>query len=91
MFLEGKSLDEIAESRRLKPATVVEHLVANIPHEGLSYDQFMTEDEYVEIKNVYDVFAENVPMKIIKDNVSAGVSYTNIKIVRNLIYGNTGP
>lgn len=89
MFLDGKSIDEIAESRKLKSATVVEHLVANVPHEGLSYDQFMTEDEYVEIKNAYDVFAENVPMKVIKDSVSGGVSYTNIKIVRNLIYGNT--
>jgi len=89
MFLAGKSIDEIAESRRLKSATVVEHLVTNFPHEGLSYDQFMTEDEYVEIKNAYDVFGENVPMKVIKDSVSASVSYTNIKIVRNLIYGNT--
>jgi hypothetical protein len=86
MFMEGKSIDEIAMSRRIKSETVMEHLLNNMPHESITFDKFMNTETYEYIKDAYKVLGSESSLKVIKDHLPRYVSYTQIKVVRNLLF-----
>jgi ATP-dependent DNA helicase PIF1 len=86
MFMEGKSIDEIAMTRRIKPETVMEHLLSNMPNEAITYDKFMNTETYDYIKDAYHVLGSDSSLKVIKDHLPRYVSYTQIKVVRNLLF-----
>ena len=86
MFIEGKSIDEIAMSRRIKSETVMEHLLSNMPHESITYDKFMSTETYEYIKDAYQVLGSDSSLKVIKDHLPRYVSYTQIKVVRNVLF-----
>lgn len=86
MFMEGKSIDEIAMARRIKSETVMEHLLANMPHESITFDKFMNTETYEYIKDAYKVLGSDSSLKVIKDHLPRYVSYTQIKVVRNLLF-----
>jgi len=86
MFIEGKSIDEIAMSRRIKSETVMEHIVSNMPNDAITYDKFMNKETYEYIKDAYQVLGSDSSLKIIKDHLPRYVSYTQIKVVRNLLF-----
>ena len=86
LFLEGKSVDEIARVRDMAVATILDHLLLNIPHERITYDKFMTELEYLEIQRAI-VAVDYTKLKTIKEHVAAHISYDKIKIARKLIRG----
>ena len=86
MFIEGKSIDEIAMSRRIKSETVMEHLLSNMPHESITFDKFMNTETYEYIKDAYQVLGSDSSLKVIKDHLPRYVSYTQIKVVRNVLF-----
>jgi len=86
MFIEGKSIDEIAMARRIKSETVMEHLLTNMPHESITYDKFMNTETYEYIKDAYQVLGSDSSLKVIKDHLPRYVSYTQIKVVRNVLF-----
>jgi ATP-dependent DNA helicase PIF1 len=86
MFIEGKSIDEIAMSRRIKSETVMEHIVSNMPHESITFDKFMNAETYEYIKDAYKVLGSDSSLKVIKDHLPRYVSYVQIKVVRNLLF-----
>jgi ATP-dependent DNA helicase PIF1 len=86
MFVEGKSIDEIAMSRRIKSETVMEHIVSNMPHQSITFDKFMNTETYEYIKDAYQVLGSDSSLKVIKDHLPRYVSYTQIKVVRNLLF-----
>jgi len=86
MFVEGKSIDEIAMSRRIKSETVMEHIVSNMPHESITFDIFMNTETYEYIKDAYKVLGSDSSLKVIKDHLPRYVSYVQIKVVRNLLF-----
>lgn len=85
LFLAGKTIDEIVAERGLKKQTVEDHLVANVPHEGITYQMFMTEVIYGYIVDAFQVFGNDIPLKVVKDNLPREVSYLQIKMVRNMM------
>jgi len=86
MFIEGKSIDDIAMSRRIKSETVMEHIVSNMPHESITFDKFMSAETYEYIKDAYKVLGSESSLKVIKDHLPRYVSYVQIKVVRNLLF-----
>ena len=86
LFIEGKSIDEIATIRGLKPNTIFEHIVSNMPHPQISADRLMTQDEFNEIKAVFDV-SGNTSLNMVKENVSSRITYNHIKVVQRVMYG----
>lgn len=86
MFIEGKSIDEIAMSRRIKSETVMEHIVSNMPHDAITFDKFMNTETYEYIKDAYKVLGSDSSLKVIKDHLPRYVSYVQIKVVRNLLF-----
>ena len=83
LFLSGKTITEISEERKLKEYTIYEHIIKNIPHESIKYTQFMTEEQYVLIK---DKYTENnkLTLKELKDSLPKDIKYHQIKIVLKL-------
>lgn len=85
LFLAGKTIDEIAVERGLKKQTIEDHLVENVPHEGIPYQTFMTEVIYGYIVDAFQVLGKDIPLKVVKDNLPREVSYLQIKMVRKMI------
>jgi uncharacterized protein YpbB len=85
LFLAGKTIDEIAVERGLKKQTIEDHLVENVPHEGIPYSTFMTEVIYGYIVDAFQVLGKDIPLKVVKDNLPREVSYLQIKMVRKII------
>jgi len=86
MFTEGKSIDEIAMVRHIKPETVMEHLLNNMPNPAITYDKFMTSEIYEHIRDAYNVLGGDSSLKVIKDHLPRYISYMQIKVVRNLLF-----
>ena len=85
LFIEGKSIDEIAIIRNLKNNTIFEHIVSNMPHDQISVERLMSQDEFNEIKAVFDV-SGNTSLAMVKENVSARITYNHIKVVQKVLY-----
>ncbi len=86
LFVEGKSIDEIAQIRGLKQNTIMEHVIQCLPDERVSLDRFMTEEEAKEIKGCFDVVGPDVPLKMIKDSVSDRITYDMIKAYQRICF-----
>jgi uncharacterized protein YpbB len=69
----------------LKTQTIEDHLVDNVPHEGISYQTFMTDVIYGYIVDAFQVLGKDIPLKVVKDNLPREVSYLQIKMVRNMM------
>lgn len=87
LFLQGKSIEEIAIIRELKENTIHEHLLLYLPHEQIPLDRFMTQKEFDEIKSVFALLGKDSLLKRIKESISLDVSYQNIKIVKKILFG----
>lgn len=86
MFIEGKTIDEIAKARNIKSETVMEHLLNNMPNDAITYDKFMSTETYEYIKDAYQVLGSDSSLKVIKHHLPRSVSYVQIKVVRNLLF-----
>ena len=87
LFIQGKSVDEIALIRSLKVNTVYEHVILNLPDENVKFDRFMSEREYNKIKDVCILLGKDALLKTIKDSMNEDVSFENIKIVKKMLFG----
>ena len=86
LFLQGKSIVEISESRKLKETTIYEHILSNLPHEQVKYDRFMSKDEYDEIEKAIISCGKESLLKPIKDMLSPDISFEKIKVVKLLLH-----
>jgi len=84
LFLQGKSIQEISIIRELKENTIYEHIISFMPHKDLTYDRFMTLEEYNEIIKAFEKFGKNSLLKPIKDNISDTISYEKIKFIKSI-------
>jgi uncharacterized protein YpbB len=86
MFLQGKTVQEISESRKLKPATIESHLndvwtAKNTQERDIKLLN-ITEDMIEEVKRVKTLLNEDpVKLKPIKENVKLKISYLQIKAI----------
>jgi len=88
LFLrENKSIHEIAKERGLKADTILEHILKHIPHKEIATNRLMSENTYLEIKAAFDVAGAEAPLKFIKDSLRNNISYTDIKIARQILFG----
>lgn len=91
LFIEGKTVEEIAQFRGLKPNTIMEHVIQCLPDERVQVDRFMTEADAKEIKACFDVVGPDVPLKMIKDSVSDRITYDQIKAYQRMCFATTTP
>ena len=85
MFLSGLKIDEIAKNRSIKESTIVEHIIKNIDHPQITWNKFMNEIEYNQIKKAFELMGINVSLKQIKGYVSKDISNDKISIVKELL------
>jgi uncharacterized protein YpbB len=85
MFLSGLKIDEIAKNRSIKEGTIVEHIIKNIDHPQITWNKFMNETEYNQIKKAFELMGINVSLKQIKGYVSKDISNDKISIVKELL------
>ena len=85
MFLSGLKIDEIAKNRSIKESTIVEHIIKNIDHPQITWNKFMNETEYMQIKKAFELMGINVSLKQIKGYVSKDISNDKISIVKELL------
>ena len=84
LFLEGKTVLEISSIRSLKPKTVEEHIIKNLPHDDIPVSMLMTSEEYQEIEQQFLKNGTQTLLRTIKDQVSESISYLKIKAVKQL-------
>jgi uncharacterized protein YpbB len=87
MFIDGKSIEEIATIRNICVNTVYEHITLNLPHENIGFDRFMSEAEYNEIKDICILFGKDTFLKTIKERMNNNISYEKIKVVKKILFG----
>jgi len=85
MFLSGLKIDEISKNRSIKESTIVEHIIKNIEHSQITWNKFMNENEYNQIKKAFELMGINVSLKQIKGYVSKDISNDKILIVKELL------
>ena len=84
LFLEGKTVLEISSIRSLKPKTVEEHIIKNLPHDDIPVSMLMTSEEYQEIEQQFLKNGTQTLLRTIKDQVSESISYLKIRAVKQL-------
>ena len=85
MFLSGLKIDEISKNRGIKENTIVEHIIKNIDHPQITWNKFMNESEYIQIKKAFELMGINVSLKQIKSYVSKDINNDKISIVKELM------
>ena len=85
LFLKGNTLEDICTTRNIKEETIINHIIKYIPHKSITYDKFMTENEYLLIKTQFDLLSFTSKLREIKDNLPEEISYNKIRIVRQLL------
>ena len=88
MFLSGLKIHEIAKNRAIKESTIMEHIIKNIEHPQITWNKFMNENEYNQIKKAFELMTINVSLKQIKNYVPKDISNEKILIVKELIIKN---
>ena len=83
MLLEGQTVEEISKIRNITIGTIIKHILLNIPHEKISYNHFMTINEYNEIKDAIEK-VDYTKLTNIKE-ILPDVSYDKISIARKLM------
>ena len=82
------TLRDISNQRKIKEQTIVEHILKNISHPNITWDIFMNEFEYNQIKKAFELMGINVLLRQIKNYISKDISYDKISIVKGLIMCN---
>ena len=86
LYVQDKSVNEICKMRNLTKSTVIDHLIKSIPYPTITYDKFMTEEEYTLIKENLNL----TYMKPIKDTIEkldildVDITHDKIKICKAL-------
>jgi ATP-dependent DNA helicase PIF1 len=88
MFKEGKTIEEIMRERKLKRDTICDHLMKYKNDPLITYEKFMTEDEFNEIKSVIMKLGITSRLREMKQKLSSNLGYDKIKIVREFINPN---
>ena len=66
----------------------MEHIIKNIEHPQITWNKFMNENEYNQIKKAFELMTINVSLKQIKNYVPKDISNEKILIVKELIIKN---
>ena len=90
LYLTKHTLDEIATMRGLKQNTIKEHFITKLPDERVNVEDLMPLETYDEIKGAFDTLG-NEPLGIIKQQIRYDISYTDIKIVKRMLFGAEEP
>ena len=90
LYLQTHNLDEIATMRGLKKSTIKEHFIAKLPDERINIEDMMSLETYNEIKSAFDTLG-NAPLSVIKQQIRYNISYTDIKIVKVMMFGHAEP
>ena len=69
---------------QLTKNTIYNHILKNIPNEAITFDKFMSLEEYNSIIEIIKNIKEDTKLKIIKDRLSKNISYEKIKIVKKI-------
>lgn len=88
LFIDGKSIDEIAGIRNLKPNTIFEHIVSNLPNDQIAIERLISSRDFHEVKAVFDVSGGTIPLTMVKENVSSHITFNHIKVVQRVLFGN---
>lgn len=85
LYNQNNSIQEISKIRNISTKTIFEHILINLKQHDIIINDFMTNQEFIEIKNA---LKNNhlIPLKNIKDTLSNSISYDKIKIARKFIY-----
>ncbi len=81
MFQQGKSIEEIAEERKLVPGTIESHLASFISSGEVIIDQLVTDEKREMIEKVIAHLGEEAQSGEIKEKLGAEFSYGEIKAV----------
>jgi hypothetical protein len=84
LFIQGKSVSEIAVLRSLKEGTIWEHILGQLPNPAISTDRFMSKAEYDEMKGVFCTLrdascASPVSVKQMKEYVGLAITCEQVK------------
>lgn len=81
MFLEGKSVDEIAAERGLNQSTILGHLASFIPTGEVNVTELVSADRMDMISQAMVKAGSEVSLKLLKAMLPEEVSYNEIRIV----------
>ena len=85
LFKQNKSIQEIAEEMKVTKQTIYNHILKNIPDKSITFDKFMTLEEYDSIIEIIKNTEKDTTLKIIKEKLPKNISYEQIKIAKKLI------
>ena len=81
LYKEGKSVSEIAKSRKVQETTVLSHLARGLESdEGLDIFDFIDLDEYKSVKRAFIELGREQKLKPIFDKLEETVSYGKIRM-----------
>jgi len=80
LFRSGKSIDEIANERKLKPTTITEHLIGFITTGDIRVTEFVSQDKIPAITNAIKN-ATDTKLTHLKEILGDNYSYNEIKAV----------
>jgi hypothetical protein len=81
LFLQGKSIEEIAEERKLVPGTIESHLASFIPSGEVTVDQLVSAEKINMIEKVIEHLGEEAKSGEVKEKLGDEFSYGEIKAV----------
>lgn len=81
LFQQGKSIEEIAEERKLVPGTIEGHLANFIPSGEIRLDQLVSAEKIAMIEKVIEHLGEEAKSGEIKEKLGDEFSYGEIKAV----------
>jgi hypothetical protein len=84
-YKSGKNISEISKLRELTEETICGHLINNYDKIKLKTDDFMTNDIKQLIENKINRLDKCCKLSEIKETLPYFISYTQIKIVKNLL------
>ena len=85
MFKKDVSISNICKIRNLKEETIICHIIQYIPDESITYQRFMTDDEFQLIKQQLELQPSTNTNTDIKNKLPNEISYNKIRIARRLI------
>ena len=85
LFLKGTPIDDIVKERNLKMGSIIAHLIKFMPNSNITWDKFMSKDEYDEVHSCFDTMGLDTSFNLIKRNVNRKISYDKIRLVRSFL------
>ena len=80
LHVQGKTINEIAEERKLSKQTIESHLIYFIAEGELSVDEFVNESKLKAIIKASELYGKT-SLKTLKENLTEEVSYGDIRMV----------